>query len=349
MLPLRKVGFMTVYISEFNVWSAAGGDFVEIAASGGEDVSGYSIFVYHNDGTIASGPYKLGTAVGSQGDTDIYVVDAASDGLDLSYNSSIALVDDTGSVLQYISSSGNVNKAVEGPANGITSTDIGSGRTNESKQSNDEGATYFNQPKMNKGSIPCFAEGTLIETPNGPRRVETLGKGDLVCTTGSEPVEIQWSNTVTLATSDMTERTYPVRISAGALGLGRPKADLVVSQQHRIAVGQFGQLDAYFATPCLVPAKSLLMLQGIRLIQNAKGVTWHHFAFRKHALVSAAGAVSESCLLGPMVVERMPRFMRLSLEQGDALRYNGPPCLPCLTVHTAREQIQIAQTRPKYA
>lgn len=47
---------MPVYISEFNVYTANGGDFTEFAADQGTDVSGYSFYIYNGNGTIKSGP-----------------------------------------------------------------------------------------------------------------------------------------------------------------------------------------------------------------------------------------------------------------------------------------------------
>ena len=48
---------MSVYLSEINVFGAtADGDFVEIVAPAGADLSGYEVYVYLTDGTIKSGP-----------------------------------------------------------------------------------------------------------------------------------------------------------------------------------------------------------------------------------------------------------------------------------------------------
>lgn len=39
---------------------------------------------------------------------------------------------------------------------------------------------------------PCFVAGTLIETPQGPRPIETLRQGDLVSLHGGGAATIQW-------------------------------------------------------------------------------------------------------------------------------------------------------------
>ena len=40
--------------------------------------------------------------------------------------------------------------------------------------------------------MPCYAPGTMIDTPDGPRAVETLQVGDLVMTLDHGPQSIRW-------------------------------------------------------------------------------------------------------------------------------------------------------------
>ena len=161
----------------------------------------------------------------------------------LSPNQAVALVDDVGTVLQYSSFDGNVVTATEGPADGLTSAEIGTGGIGESLQSDDDGASYYVPGSPNPGTIPCYAPGTMIDTPDGPHGVETLRPGDLVSTLDHGPQPIKWVRDGTEPLNGAPDHSRPVLIQVAALGPGRPLRDLIVSPQHRILVGALGQLD----------------------------------------------------------------------------------------------------------
>ncbi|MFN4131169.1 MAG: Hint domain-containing protein, partial [Paracoccaceae bacterium] len=84
--------------------------------------------------------------------------------------------------------------------------------------------------------IPCFTPGTLITTPMGPQRVETLQPGDQVLTRDSGFQEICWAGRRDLGLADLivNPALRPVRIAKGALGDGLPQRDMLVSPQHRM-------------------------------------------------------------------------------------------------------------------
>lgn len=63
-----------------------------------------------------------------------------------------------------------------------------------SLQSDDGDATYYQQADSNPGTIPCYAPGTLIDTPDGPRPVQTLQPGDLLLTLDHGPQLIRWTH-----------------------------------------------------------------------------------------------------------------------------------------------------------
>ncbi|WP_425452367.1 Hint domain-containing protein [Roseovarius spongiae] len=137
----------------------------------------------------------------------------------------------------------------------------------------------------------------------------------------------------------------PVLISAGALGPGRPHADLVVSPQHRILAGG-GQLCEHFAGEALVPAKALTGLPGVRRMRGKREIIWVHFACAAHEIVFANGCMAESLLLGPMVLNGLKQGERRELSRifGRATRrgapLNGPPARKLLTVRAAREVVE---------
>lgn len=81
----------------------------------------------------------------------------------------------------------------------------------------------------------------MIDTPDGPRAVETLCVGDLVNTVDHGPQAIRWVRSGDHPLGGATVEDKPVLIKAGALGAGRPAQDLILSPQHRILVGRADQ------------------------------------------------------------------------------------------------------------
>ncbi|MEO1000489.1 MAG: Hint domain-containing protein, partial [Pseudomonadota bacterium] len=106
--------------------------------------------------------------------------------------------------------------------------------------------------------VNCFAAGTLIETPAGPRAVETLAVGDLVRTADGRDVALRWTGTQHLGPEELARQPAlrPVRIAAGAFGPGRPARDLVVSPQHRIVVDHWRVATFFGHDAVLAPMRS---------------------------------------------------------------------------------------------
>ncbi|RPE67418.1 lamin tail-like protein [Pacificibacter maritimus] len=191
-------------------------------------------------------------------------------------------------------------------------------------------------------TVACYAPDTLIDTPTGPRAVQTLLPGDLVHTLDHGPQPICWVRSSDHPLEATRVNDMPVIIKAGALGAGKPTTDLIVSPQHRVLVGGGGQLEAQFKTESLAPAKSLVSLPGIRQMQGKKSITWIHFACERHEVVSANACLTETLLVGPMVVKNMTDAERIDLIKvfGAGSRckaaLNGPPARPCLRVGGVR-------------
>ena len=193
-------------------------------------------------------------------------------------------------------------------------------------------------------SVVCYAPGTLIDTPSGPKEVQNLRPGDEVVTLDAGPQSVRWVRQADQALDGVEPEKRPVLIRAGALGQG-PDHDLVVSPQHRILVGGRGQLEAAFPWECFAPAKSLVGLPGVRHLNDRQEITWVHFALDRHHVVHANGLLSESLLLGPMVIagltlEERRRVLEIfgpAPRDGSAL--NGPPARECLSVRAAARRI----------
>ncbi len=249
-----------------------------------------------------------------------------------------------------------VDLAVGGANNFIMATDDGvntelspSSTYSDTSPGHGVGAFHYASASM----PPCYAPGTLIGTPDGLRKVETLAPGDLVMTLDHGPQVIRWTHSGDQPLEEVDVDTKPVLIAAGALGKGLPSQDLIVSPQHRMFVGRHGQLDGWFKSEAFAPAKSLTALPGIRHMKSKQSITWIHFACDQHEVVTANGCLSESLLLGPMVVNGLTRKERKDLTDifGPAstpdVALNGPPARECLTVGAARRQLKATQDEKK--
>jgi len=146
------------------------------------------------------------------------------------------------------------------------------------------------------GGVICFTPGTRIETPDGPRLVEELHEGDYVQTRDSGAQEIQWigSRRMTGARLFAMPKLRPIRIRAGALGVGRPDEELLVSPEHRMLVtGDVAH--ALFNTPeVLVSAKDLVNHHSIAVDTQLREVTYYHILLPQHQILWANGVETES-------------------------------------------------------
>ena len=139
-------------------------------------------------------------------------------------------------------------------------------------------------------NVPCFTSGTSILTPSGPVVIDALRIGNYVTTADNGPQRIRWIGRRRLGPKDLASQpnARPVLLQAGVLGA---KADLLVSPQHGIMVGE-GHL---------VRAKHLAALPGqrARIAHGKRDVTYFHLLFDRHEIVFSNGLASESLYPGP--------------------------------------------------
>lgn len=189
----------------------------------------------------------------------------------------------------------------------------------------------------NSTSVVCFCADTLIEITNGNwTRVIDLRVGDAVMTADRGAQKIRWIGARNLTREALTNQVKlrPIRIRASALGDGIPFADLMVSRQHRILVQSPIVRRMVGAEQVLVPAIDLTVLDGIGRCDSCDPVTYCHFLFERHEIVSANGAATESLFTGPMAMQALPPAARseiLGLFPNLAtLDYAGPPARPMI-------------------
>ena len=154
--------------------------------------------------------------------------------------------------------------------------------------------------------IPCFTTGTLIETPAGPRPVESLQPGDLVLTLDDGAQPLRWVGQRRLGLADLVAdpSLQPVEIEAHSFGPDVPDRAIRVSPQHRILFSG-AACELYFGTEeVLVPAIHLMDGKAVR--QRLSAVTYVHLMFDRHQIVQTHGLWSESYQPGERTLAAMP-------------------------------------------
>lgn len=155
-------------------------------------------------------------------------------------------------------------------------------------------------------SVVCLTKGALIDTPEGPKFIETLREGDLVNTLDAGPQEIRWIGDRSVqARGDLA----PVLIRAGALGNVR---DMKVSQNHRMLVRGpqaemlFGERDV------LVAAKHLVNDNSIRIVEGG-WVDYYHMLFDEHQIIFAEACPTESLFPGEQTLQSVDPSARAEI------------------------------------
>ena len=150
--------------------------------------------------------------------------------------------------------------------------------------------------KPRREGVICFGQGTMIATPSGPRPIESLRPGDKVNTMDSGPQDILWTGHRRLSGARLhaMPQLRPVRFRAGALGIGRPDADLIVSPQHRMLVRSAAARALFRTDEVLVAAEHLLNGHSIAVDRDMRDVTYIHVLFARHNVIWANGLETES-------------------------------------------------------
>jgi hypothetical protein len=151
-------------------------------------------------------------------------------------------------------------------------------------------------PKLARQGVICFGPGTWLATPAGPRAIDSLQPGDRVSTKDNGPQEVLWTGHRRLSGARLHAMPHlrPVRFRAGAMGIGQPDQDLIVSPQHRMLVRP-GPARALFGTDeVLVAAEYLLNGRSIAVDHQMREVTYFHVLLGRHNVIWANGLETES-------------------------------------------------------
>ena len=162
---------MNAFINEFHYDNTGGdvGEFIEIAAPAGFDLTGWSIVLYNgSNGTSYNTLDLSGLSVTDSGNGFGFVSVAAT-GLQNGSPDGMALVDNNGTVVEFLSYEGTL-EALDGPAVGLTSTDVGVSEVGTTSV----GFSLQRQGEGQAGADFVFA-GPLAQTPGAINEGQSFG------------------------------------------------------------------------------------------------------------------------------------------------------------------------------
>jgi hypothetical protein len=162
-------------------------------------------------------------------------------------------------------------------------------------------------------TLICFTHGTLVDTPSGPRLIETLQPGDLVTVVGNGSQPLRWVAERRVSRVELFRRPdlRPIRFEVGALGNTRP---LLVSPQHRMLLTDW-RAEVYFGEDSvLIAAKALENGTTIRQVVPDDGVIYCHLLFDRHEILITEGALSESFHPGEIGLGALDEAQRREIE-----------------------------------
>ncbi|MBT6744935.1 MAG: lamin tail domain-containing protein, partial [Flavobacteriales bacterium] len=119
------IGSQAPFINEIHYDNSGSdaGEAIEVAATAGTNLNGWSLALYNGSNGTVYNTRNLSGVVGDSGNGFGFVTENIS-GIQNGSPDGIALVDNTGNVIQFLSYEGTLT-ATNGPANGLSSTNIG--------------------------------------------------------------------------------------------------------------------------------------------------------------------------------------------------------------------------------
>lgn len=174
-------------------------------------------------------------------------------------------------------------------------------------------ASVLQPGQLNAMGVPCFARGSRILTPQGPRRVEKLRPGDLVTTTAG-PMPVLWHGQRHLSLAELAAAPHlrPVRLPALA-----GQRVLKLSPQHGVYLA---------GLEGLARAAHLVEFGAATVLGPGSGpVEYHHLLLPCHALLRVEGHLCESFYPGRMALSGLQPLDLVAVTQAVlALAGRGP-------------------------
>jgi hypothetical protein len=178
----------------------------------------------------------------------------------------------------------------------------------------------------------CFLKGTLIWTPSGETRIESLGVNDLVVTASGGATSIQWvwrRRFEREPGQKWDQKIVPVRVARSALGPNTPHRDLYLSPYHCL------YLDGV-----LIPAVDLINGSTIARVDaiHLREIEYFHIKLERHSVIYAEGATCETLRAVTAVNSDSLEFEEYRRLHGDSLP--DEPVAPVLGYNGGRARLR---------
>ncbi|WP_052249383.1 Hint domain-containing protein [Tateyamaria sp. ANG-S1] len=176
--------------------------------------------------------------------------------------------------------------------------------------------------------IPCFIDGAMVETPDGPVPIEHLAAGDLVITVDNGPQPIVWVGARPVSDLEVMffPELHPIEFAAGAMGPGQPAQSLVLSPNHRVLFNGVAA-DLFFGeSEVLVAAKHMQNGTTIAPVRNVTPICYRHILLERHEILIVNGLPCESLCprIGTYDVEQRLDFELFGRAGVDADTFARP-------------------------
>lgn len=190
-------------------------------------------------------------------------------------------------------------------------------------------------PYSSSSATPaCFEAGTRIDVPGGWKEARDLRAGDPILLADGSVAELAHVLHSNWSIGDKRE-DRPVRLQSDALGSGTPGRRLVVSPQHRIWLPL---LEA------LVPARALVVLPRIGLLQDVDQIKYVHLVLPQHSLIRAENCICESFWPGRVAMASLSPNQREKVS--TAMGRNPAPCATMMRLREAEEALKQKMLAP---
>lgn len=162
-------------------------------------------------------------------------------------------------------------------------------------------------------AFSAFAHGALIATSEGPVPVEDLVPGMEIETAAGGFERLRWVGAMTLIPGAPTDDDHPqrlYRVTADALGFGRPTTDVTFGPAARILNRDAMVRQALGSEAALAPVSTFEDGVGVVALNPVSPVRVYHLAFDGHHVIRAGGIEVESYHPGPDAHYSMSRELR---------------------------------------
>jgi hypothetical protein len=146
----------------------------------------------------------------------------------------------------------------------------------------------------------CFAaigRGAIVQTAAGPVAVEDLIPGDQIRTRSGKFETLKWRGAIDILPDDQNarpDRATLVRITADALGFGRPGPDVVLGPAARLLHRAPGVRTLTGDEAAFVPARDFCEGSSVIEIRPLTGVTVYQLGFDRHEAICVNGIEIET-------------------------------------------------------